>query len=272
MLLGEKMLTRKTIAILLCTTVVTFCQTREVRGITEPYKQSTISATVSGRIKKITYPIGAYVQKGNTILELENSAELLEVKRRKLIGKSNSDLISAEYQVATLQKDYNATKELFDSSNSVSEEELWQKDLELKLAKENYQKLLTAEEREKIEFRMAVEELNKRIIQAPFSGTIVMMKFNEGESCNALEPLLTIVDIRKVKFTAHIEAKYSHELKKGANVLINIDGGASAIKVTGTVTFISPVVDGASGLREIQVVFDNKNGIVKPGVSGTMIF
>jgi hypothetical protein len=36
------------------------------------------------------------------------------------------------------------------------------------------------------------------------------------------------------------------------------------------IEYASPVVDPASGLREVKVLFDNPTGDVQPGVAGSM--
>jgi hypothetical protein len=55
------------------------------------------------------------------------------------------------------------------------------------------------------------------------------------------------------------------------NVLLHIQVGKKILKKNGKVIFISPVVDPASGLLKVKVEFENKNLLVRPGVSGKMI-
>ena len=43
------------------------------------------------------------------------------------------------------------------------------------------------------------------------------------------------------------------------------------IRIAGTVVFVSPVVDPASGLLEVKAEFDNKEGEVRPGIAGVML-
>ncbi len=252
--------------------VYTFAQSQSSPGITEPYRQSTVSASLAGKISSIRKKEGEYVKKGATIVELEKAVEALEVERRKLIAESKIELKSAEYQVKTLKLDYEATKKLFETTKSVSEEELWKKELEYKLAEAEHERLTTVEKKEEIEYKIARAQLGKRYVSAPFSGVVVKIHLKIGESCNALEPLVRIVDVHKCRFVTYVEASSSHGLSKNMNVALKIDGGKSPINIQGKVVFVSPVVDPSSGLREVKVVFDNPGGKVKPGISGTMIF
>ncbi len=241
------------------------------RGITEPSRYSTISATVPGRIKVIKRNEGKSVKKGDVILELENETEALEVARRKLIAESKVELTSAEYQVNTLKRDYDATKKLFESTQSVSEEELWKKDLEYKLAIAEHNRLKMMEEKEEIEYKIALAQLHKRIITAPFSGVVVKVHLQSGESCNAQEPLVRVVNIRRCRFITYVEASASHGLASKMNVTLKIDGNEPPVTVTGVIEYVSPEVDPSSGLREVKVTFNNPDGKIQPGVTGKMV-
>jgi RND family efflux transporter MFP subunit len=243
-------------------------QSRPLRGITEPYKESTIGATVPGKIAAIKYHEGDVVQKGNTIIVLENTVENLETERRKLIAESKVELTAAQHQVKTLKQDYEATKDLYETAKSVSEEELWKKELEYNRSIAELDRIKLMEEKEEIEYKIARAELWKRSISAPFTGTIVKIFYKEGESCKPYEPLVKIVYVDKCRFITSVDESASTAYKKGMTVYLNIKGGSSPI--TGTVDFVSPVVDPSSGLREIKVVFDNTVGAIHPGVSGTM--
>ena len=45
----------------------------------------------------------------------------------------------------------------------------------------------------------------------------------------------------------------------------------ATIKLKGKIVFLSPVVDPASGLQKVRVLFDNTEGQVRPGVAGKML-
>ena len=67
-----------------------------------------------------------------------------------------------------------------------------------------------------------------------------------------------------------VEPNISRRLKVDMEVTVSIEGGGSAIVRKGVVEFISPVVDASSGLREVKVVFDNKDDAVPPGTTGSL--
>lgn len=254
-------------------------QEYSVQGITEPYQQSMISATVAGKLEKIHKKEGTLVKKGESILHLEKTEEELETRRRKLIADNKAEVTAAKHQRSVLKKDYDATQELYKVTQSVSEEEVWQKELEYKRAEAEYQRLKVAEKREQMEYNIALAQMQKREIRAPFSGVVVKINRSLGESINALEPLVQLVNVQKCRFIAYVEAGWVRDLGPGDTVALQIDGGSAVgstnrkdpITIRGSVEFVSPVVDPSSGLRKVKVVFDNQDRKVQPGISGRML-
>lgn len=244
-----------------------FCQDLErFQGITEPFSDSTLGAMVDGTVSVIKRQEGEFVRKGEIILELENSQEILEVKRRRIISESKVELNSAEKRKELLKFDYEGTLSLFNSTKSVSEEELRKKELEFKLAEAEYEQALVAEEREKLEYGIAQQQLEKRYVKAPFDCVIVKIFFSPGENCDTQQPLVRVVAADKCRFIAHIDAPEAAAFKKGMKVVLGFDIIPDLVE--GVVDYVSPVVDPSSGLQEVKVLFDNRDNIVAPGITG----
>jgi RND family efflux transporter MFP subunit len=240
-------------------------------GVTEPISQAVIGAMVPGRVDEILVAEGAFVRKGEVILSLEKNEEELNVAMSKLIADSKAELNSARTKMETYQKDYLATKKLFETSNSISEEQVWEKELNYKLAAADYEKQQMLEEKEKLDFDMANVQVAKRIIRAPFDGVVVSIHKNKSESVQALEPLIEIVDVRKCRLTAYIVAPDAQALRKGQEIGLQLDGTKVARNRKGRIEFISPVVDKSSLLRTVKVIFDNTDGSIEPGVTGRLL-
>jgi RND family efflux transporter MFP subunit len=241
------------------------------RGITEPYKDATLSPSVSGIISTIRKREGETVKQGEVIVEMDTEYETLEAERRRLIAESKIEVEAARYRLDMLKLDLDSTQTLYDSTQSVSLEELLQKELEYRMAQAELESLLKAEEREELELKIAQAQLEKRVIRAPFDGIVVSVLLEEGESCSPQQSLVRVVDVRKCRLIVHVEAATSRKMKTGTRVQVRIEDAQSPITLWGAVEFASPVVDPSSGLREIKVVFDNDGGKIFPGATGTLI-
>jgi len=240
-----------------------------IAGITEPVKEATLSAMAPGTIRKIHAREGDRVKEGDVILELDKQAEELEVARRKLVWESRAEVDSAAERVTTVKADLEGTRRLFQQGQSVSKDEMEKKELEYKLAVAELERLRVAEEREKLEYEMALEQLARRDLKAPMDGTITKLHHEEGESCEPDVPLVDLVDASRFHFVANVDAGTGRRLSLDQPVTFTGEGESSG-GVTGRISFVSPVLDPASGLQAMKAVFENQEGRVRPGAAGVL--
>jgi membrane fusion protein (multidrug efflux system) len=215
-------------------------------GITEPILDSILGTPVAGIVASRKVQEGDFVKKGDVLIELDKSLEELEVARRHVV-------------IEPLKADYEASKYLFEQpKSSMSKELLDKKEAEYKVALAEYE--------------LAQEQVRKRSIIAPFDGTITEVFLQVGEACQLQQPVLRIVDTRRCYFVCNVESKSGHSLRVSQKVELEVESGPSATVVQGTITFVSPVVDAASGLLKVKALFENPDGTIRPGVAGTMKF
>ncbi len=245
-------------------------ETTSFSGITEPINDVTLSLDVTGAIRSIFFKEGALLKKGQAILKLDNTLESLEVKRRKLIWESKAEVNAAIERMITLKSLLESTRALYESTGSVSKEELDEKELDYKLALAEQERLEIAEERERVEYEMAVETLRKQTLFSPINGAIIELFLDIGEICEVNQALVRVVDTSRCFFVCNIEERLGMELTMGQSVHLEIQTGSKSLKKKGTIVFISPVVDPASGLLKVKAQFDNSGGEIWPGVSGFM--
>lgn len=242
-----------------------------IPGLTEPINDAMLSLPTTGTVAKIFFREGAYVKKGQAILALDSELETLEVERRKLLWENKAELNSAIARVATLGAQLKSSKELYASTKSLSLDELEQQQLEYDIAVAEKERLENSEERERIEYRIAVEQLNKRSLLAPFSGIVTELMVDVGETREENVPLAHLVDASQGLFVCTVEEQVGRTLKSGSTVDLELQAGASVEKVKGRIIFVDPVVDPASGLQKVKATFPIRNGNICPGVSGTML-
>ena len=143
-----------------------------------------------------------------------------------------------------------------------------QHELQKDLSRLELQQLEIAEAREKLEYELAEEQLSMRNILSPVDGIVEEIYLEVGANCDPRQALVRIVDISRFYFIANVEPEAAAGLALEQPVQLAVEG--SGKKIEGKVSFISPVVDQASGLRRIRAVFDNTDGAVPPGVAATL--
>jgi RND family efflux transporter MFP subunit len=241
-----------------------------VPGITEPVHDSLLSASVAGTVQVIHFKEGDAVEAGAVILELDKSLEDLEVARRRSVYESRAELEAAEHRAVVLQADYESTKRLYDRSQSVSHDEVEKKELEYKLAVGERDRLAAAKERERIELDIAREQLARRMITAPFAGVITDIRVDLGVACEPHQPVVRVVELKRLYFVADIVPALTAGLTPGCEVKLHIDVPTGQREVRGTVDYLAPVVDPGSGLRRVKVIFENPDAAIAPGAVGRL--
>ncbi len=242
-----------------------------ISGVTEPLRDIDLALPVGGTVSSIQVREGETVKQGQTLLRLRSVLEELDVKRMKRVWRFNDKLETARKREALLIRQLEATKRLYDNGRSVSLEEYEVKQFEVLAANLELKQLKTAKALEKIEFDTARERLAQRILQAPSGGVVTLIDVDEGEAVEASRKVMRLVDISKCLFVSAVREEESGGLSLNQKVRLEIRSASGVLQRTGQVSFISPVVDSASGLMEIKVLIDNSDGAIRPGVPATLL-
>lgn len=240
-------------------------------GLVSPIREETLAATVVGKVARLHVREGDTVKTGDLLLELEKAQESLEVERRQLVFQNQTELILAAQRATVLEAEWRATAKLRESNRSVSQDELNRKELEFRTAAAEHEQLKVRKQLERIELDLAREALARRELRAPGPGVVTDVLPSVGEVADARQPLVRIVNPSQCEWIANVEAGSAAKLKLGQTVDLRCEAPAGAITVKGEVTYIAPVLDAASGLQRLKVVFANPDGRVTPGVSATLI-
>jgi len=242
-----------------------------ITGVTEAVRDIAMSVPEEGVVTKIYYNVGDEVKKGAPIVELDSRRQKLEKRRRKLIWESKVELVAAGRRAETLRKVMESSEKLYELTQSLSQEEVDRQRLEYELAAAEQRRLENDELREELEYKIAAENYERRVIRAPVGGVLVKLERDVGEYIEPGQPLLQVVDPGKCYMICQLQEHVGRLLKKGMKVDIEVKAGSAWIKKSARVVFVSPVVDQASGLLEVKVRFDNNDGAVRPGVPGVLL-
>jgi RND family efflux transporter MFP subunit len=212
-----------------------------VDGITEPFRDVTFSVPVPGIIRSEPFNEGEAVRKGDVVIELDKKLEEFEAARRKAVMEQ-------------AKKEFESTRQLRESTKSVSDEELKKKETEFNVAA--------------AEYGAAAEELARRQVIAPFDGTVAEISLRTGAACAPYQPIARLVDTTRFYFVGHLEGKAAVRLTLDQPVTLEVAGAAKPL--AGKICFISPVVDPASGLAKVKAIFDNADGTIRPGLAAQL--
>jgi HlyD family secretion protein len=117
------------------------------------------------------------------------------------------------------------------------------------------------------EVERAKKTLNDTKIVAPFAGTIVDVTQQVGELLGPGQQVLHLVDLSEVKVSVDVTNDQIDQFQEGAKVTVSKDGTK---KSTGTITFISPVIDAKTGKYRVEVTIPNPDKTWRGGMLATV--
>ena len=166
-------------------------------------KSSVLAAQNSGLVKEISFEVGDVVKKGKTLVLIDSDVLNAQINAVK------ANLKSAKDTQKNSSKDYERYKKLLQSKT------ITQKEYDDALLKMNSSsssvKALEANLKE-----LQIQSY-KKMIKAPYKGTIVEKNINLGEWVNAGTPIAKIVDTTKAEITFNVPLNVFNGLSKGAN-------------------------------------------------------
>jgi RND family efflux transporter MFP subunit len=92
---------------------------------------------------------------------------------------------------------------------------------------------------------------------------------NKGEMSSPGMPILSILDISRVKISAGVPESYVSKIKKGQHVNVTIDVIPGA-EFDGEVSYIAPALDAVSRTFEIEIIINNRDRVLKPGMNASV--
>jgi len=166
-------------------------QIRSAPGTVESRQNSRISAEVSGRVEALPYDAGDQVEKGTTLVRLDDS------DLRAQLNVAQAALNAAEARVQEAQQDFNRTKRLYEQK-SASQQQMDRATAALDGAQAQKSKA-------EAEIRTLRIRLDKTTIKAPFDGVVVTQHIEEGELAQPGTPLVTVLDPDRLRLTARVQ-------------------------------------------------------------------
>ncbi|MEN8838772.1 MAG: efflux RND transporter periplasmic adaptor subunit [Celeribacter marinus] len=240
----------------------------DIRGIVECRDDLELSFAVSGVITETAVVEGQVVAAGDTLMRLDQQIEKIEVDRRRIQWEGTSDIEAANARVEVGEQQLAAGQRVYDAARGISFEELQNRQLAYDLAVTELARLQTQKQIEELDYQTAQESLKRRTLVASTVGIISEVIRRTGESAQANDPVLQLCDISALFFVANLPVKRAELIAQGQMVTLHNTGRDADF--SGEVSFVSPVVDPASGLRRIKVRVIDAPEWLSPGTSAAL--
>lgn len=194
-------------------------------GTVESRNDVRISAEVSGRIENYVVGKGETVQKGESILKIDDNKLLREKDR-------------LEAQTEQAREQYERLKMVFEEDSIGSE-------IEVINARSAYQQSKSALESVEV-------DLANTTVKAPFDAILEDRFLEEGEMASPGTPLVRLIGSARLKVTAGVPARYADVVKEGDNVNLWFDTQESDT-LTAEIIYVANSIDPQNRTFKIEV-------------------
>lgn len=208
----------------------------DVYGRTAPARSVTLKAETGGRVVEVAAERGAYLKKGNVLVQLDVRDRAAQLER-------------ARAEVKAAQMTFEAEEKLKHESFA-SETRLAQAQAQFESAKAELK-------------RIEVDVDNTRI-RAPFNGSLQERLVENGDYVAIGDPVATFVDIDTLIVTGSVSETERANLEVGSIATAKLITGQTA---EGRVRYIDPVAQEATRTFKIELEVPNKDHALPAGVT-----
>ena len=249
-------------------------------GVLVAGQTASISSQISGQVVKLGFNVGSMVKAGDILIQLDTNAlegQLMAAEaglQSAQAGAENSKNQSylAQINLAAAQKNYDRTKQLFDSG-AASQLQLEDAQDKLNITAKQYEGSsgpALDQAQAAIATAMAnIKGLNiqiaKSTINSPINGVVTSQNINVGEVVSPAVPVISIIDSSTLKMRSTVSQDYLLLLTQGQQVQVSVDGYPN-LKVTGTVTGIGPMAVNTGEVFPVEISLNN-DGSLMAGMS-----
>jgi len=264
----------KRLLLFLIVTLTAQAEPLEVLTYLRPVRSIELSAREDGVIQEILVKPGQEVKKGQALVVLDTDvleAQLAEAKAQaaqdgKIMGAEATRDLAAE-RVTVLED--------LASRGTANSVELDRGRSNLKIAQGALNATLQERELFQLQVRRIEVEIARRTLLSPIDGTVTDVMKDVAENVTVVQPgeepwLVRVVDLHELKATAHVPFEHCRDLKVGDSLQVRVDDQARTL-AQGVIQYISPLVNPATGAREIHLIFANPDRKLLSGVPARLL-
>jgi membrane fusion protein, heavy metal efflux system len=233
---------------------------------TDAQQIARVGSPVAGRILKLLVFEGQHVKPG-TVLAMLHSTDLSDTQFALIKAASQQELAAAAAKRAEqlLQADVIGQAELERRRAEVLQ-------ASTEAASYRTQLLGLGMTESQIRRLESTRKLSADYpIVTPRSGTVLKREITIGQVVQPADPAFTIADLSSVWIIANVPEEDAGHLQKGMEVVVHVPALPQK-KITGKLSFLSPIVDPATRTVEVRLDVANADGALKPDQLASMTF
>lgn len=226
-------------------------QSIEYNGDIKAEYEVKVFSKVPDRIEQFFKDEGDFVKKGEPI------AKIIATTIEQAARQTEAALVAAKAQEANLRIEYERAERL-NRENAMSKQQY-------DGIKTQFEAVKAQVEQAEAAVKSAKSLLGDATIKAPISGIIGTRYYEAGDMANPAMPLVTIVQMDRVKITFNATEEDLGKLQTGQAAKVFVKSYTNQV-FEGKITKISPVLDPLTRMAKVEVIIKNPDKKLKPGM------
>ncbi|MEJ2085186.1 MAG: efflux RND transporter periplasmic adaptor subunit [Acidobacteriota bacterium] len=248
-------------------------------GYVTARRQATVSSKVTGKVVEVLIEEGMAVAEGQILARLDTSNVEANLRLAEAqLASARTALRETEVRIAEAGLELGRVHKLVEQQISSQ--------ADLDVAQAEYDSLQARLDRQQVEARVAEQqvvvwrqEVEDRIIRAPFSGIVVSKNAQPGEMISPVSAgggftrtgIGTIVDMTSLEIEVDVNEAYINRVSANQPVVATLDAYPDG-PIPGHVIAIIPTADRQKATVQVRVAFDELDSRILPDMGVKVAF
>lgn len=239
----------------------------------KPAEQRTLSVNQSGVLDAVPRE-GDWVEAGKRVISLEDELATASLAVAERESKNDVDIRYSESGSAVARLEYDQALKVNESvKGSVTITDVRRRKLELdqsllQIEQAKYKQVIAGLKRDE-----AAAQLKAFHVIAPISGTVNKILKHKGEAVRQGEPILELVNTRRVRVEGYLDVANRRRVTAGTPVTVVPEarpGEATGSPLPGKIVFVDSVVQPVTQQVRIWADVENDDETLLPGLTAVM--
>ena len=222
-------------------------------GTAEPLSETIVAAEEAGLVRKMLVDEGDNV-KQNQILCVQDASQL-----RLKVEAARAIVAEAEANQTRAEREWERLKRLY-SIKSVSKKAYEDAQFAAEAALKRVARL-------QVELYTLLDQVKKKVVYAPVSGTVVERHTLVGQWLSKGDPVVTLTVLNPIRVMVPVPERYVSRINKGDSSQVIFDA-LPGRTFKGVIDAIIPKADRAGRTFPVRIEIPNPKGTIKAGMLG----
>lgn len=228
-----------------------------VAAITAPSADVTLSFVQPGRIAKVNIKEGESVKAGQVLVQQDDAVERARLAQLEADSKNIINIQAGEASLAQKQVDLKKLEKAA-ALNAATALEVEHAKLDVKIADLSVKLAVFELEQAQRKYEEARIQIDNMSLISPIDGMIEKIEAESGESVNALEDIVQVVQINPLWIDAPVPLEKARNLQYGDTTQVFFPDSKNK-SLEGTIIFIGAVADAASSTLRVRIQVPNRS-------------